>query len=276
MSGVMQRTLAILERLAHEAHGLSLAALADDLAMPRSAAHRLLTELSDLGYVSQSRERGDYRLTTKLITLGLAQLRLGGVSDVVLPIVNRLAQDTGELVRLGLVDVDRLTWVVTAQGAASGLRYDPDAGSDANLSCTSSGLAWLSTLSDEEALALVRAHGFPKPGAFGPNAPTDRKAFLALLHAARASGHAITEETHRAGVSSIAVPVMGPALQGDQPAKTLAVLVISGPTVRLSRAHMLKLWPLLEAAAREIGVASVASPLMGHALHQHRPKARAE
>ncbi len=270
MSGVMQRTLAILERLAHEAHGLPLATLADDLAMPRSAAHRLLTELTDLGYVCQTRERGDYRLTTKLITLGMAQLRLGGVSDVVLPIVNRLAQNTGELVRLGLVDGDRLTWVVTAQGATSGLRYDPDAGSDANLSCTSSGLAWLSTMNDQDALALVSHHGFAKPGQFGPKAPTDRSSFMKLLDAARHRGYAITEETHRAGVSSIAVPVSRPATGLVGTPQTIAVLVISGPTVRLTQTHMLKLWPALKLAAQEISAASASSPLLGRAL-QHEP-----
>jgi len=37
MSGVMERTLAILERLADAVDGLPLATLADELAMPRSA-----------------------------------------------------------------------------------------------------------------------------------------------------------------------------------------------------------------------------------------------
>ena len=47
MSGVLQRTLAILERLAANISGISLATLADELQMPRSAAHRLLLELTE-------------------------------------------------------------------------------------------------------------------------------------------------------------------------------------------------------------------------------------
>ena len=71
MSGVMERTLAILERLATDVAGVPLATLADELDMPRSAAHRLLTDLAAHGYVHQSRERGHYMLTTKLVSLGL-------------------------------------------------------------------------------------------------------------------------------------------------------------------------------------------------------------
>ena len=81
MSGVMQRTLALLERLAADVHGVPLATLADELNIPRSAAHRLLMELAEHGYVRQSRNRGDYMLTTKLVTLGLTHLKLSGVVD---------------------------------------------------------------------------------------------------------------------------------------------------------------------------------------------------
>ena len=42
MSGVLERTLGILELLSHEGKGVELAVLAERLNMPKSAAHRLL------------------------------------------------------------------------------------------------------------------------------------------------------------------------------------------------------------------------------------------
>lgn len=40
--------------------------------------------------------------------------------------LDRLAEKTGELVRLSIVDEDRLTWVAKSQGPRqAGLRYDP-------------------------------------------------------------------------------------------------------------------------------------------------------
>ncbi len=48
MNGVLERTLGILELLAQHGHGLELAAIADQLDIPRSGAHRLLTDHRDL------------------------------------------------------------------------------------------------------------------------------------------------------------------------------------------------------------------------------------
>lgn len=250
----MGRTLAILERLADEIEGLPLAALADELQIPRSAAHRLLAELNELGYVRQSRDRGDYRLTTKLVSLGLRHLKLSGVPDLCQPIIERLAGSSGELVRLGVVDVDHLTWVATSQGATKGLRYDPDAGIDARLSCTSTGLAWLSTMSDDEALQMVAREGWPRPGEFGPNAPTGSAAFLKMLRAARRQGFALTSETYRAGIASVAAPVTVTS-KG-----TVGVVVISGPSVRLTEERLKALVPDLQQAVTEVAQASLASP----------------
>jgi DNA-binding IclR family transcriptional regulator len=266
MSGVMQRTFAILERLATDVRGVPLATLADELQMPRSAAHRLLVELAEHGYVRQSRDRGDYMLTTKLVTLALTHLRQSGIVDICQPIIDRLAAGSGELVRVGVVDVDHLTWVATAQGATTGLRYDPDAGIDARLSCTSSGLAWLSTLDDDAALELVAREGYPRRGQFGPNAPTSPTALLKLLRTVRKQGYAITHETYRAGVSALAVPI---AVRGKG---TIGVLVISGPSVRLTDARLHELLPELQSAAAEVAQASSASPLFDRAYRRDEPR----
>lgn len=262
MSGVMQRTLALLERLAADVHGVPLATLADELNIPRSAAHRLLMELAEHGYVRQSRNRGDYMLTTKLVTLGLTHLKLSGVVDICQPILDRLASTCGELARIGVVDVDHLTWVATAQGAVTGLRYDPDAGIDARLSCTSSGLAWLCTLPENDAMELVAREGIPRPSQFGPNAPTSAAAVLKLIKAARKLGYALTSETYKAGIASVAVPVV-PGGKG-----AVGVVVVSGPAVRLTEARLLELLPEVQQAATEIAAASHASPLFDRAYHR--------
>lgn len=259
MSGVMERTLALLERLARDVQGVPLATLADELNIPRSAAHRLLLELGEHGYVRQSRERGDYMLTTKLVSLGLNYLKGSGVVDLCQPILDRLAESSGELVRLGVVDVDHLTWVSLSQGARAGLRYDPDQGIDARLSCTSSGHAWLSSLTDDDALMLVSRQGFGKPDDYGPNAPTTPTALLKAIRQARKQGYAITVDTYAPGLSAICAPIV-PHGKG-----AVGVLAISGPSVRLTEQKMTRLAPDLLAAADEIGGASGASPLFDRA-----------
>lgn len=252
MTNVLDRALRILELLAVQAEGLPLHAIADRLGMPRSAAHRMLADLARQGYVRQARDGGDYLLTIKLVSLGLTYLAQNGILDIAQPILDRLAAATGELVRLGVVDGDRLTWVAKAQGARSGLRYDPDAGADAHLASTANGHAWLSTLTEEEALALVSRQGFGDPRQLGPWAPRTVQALLERLRAARARGYATVSESSAPGTAAIAAPVRRPDGEGE----AIGVLSVAGPAVRLTEARMEALAPELLEAAREMSAAS--------------------
>jgi DNA-binding IclR family transcriptional regulator len=149
MNMALDRGLSILEHLTHHPQGLPLSLLASELDIPLGACHRLLADLQHRGYVRQARKQADYVLTTKMVSLGLGFLSSAGIVDVAEPLLERLSQRSGELVRLSIVDDDRLTWVAKSQGMRqTGLRYDPDMGMDARLSCTASGHAWLMTLSD--------------------------------------------------------------------------------------------------------------------------------
>ena len=256
MSTALDRGLSILEHLAGQPDGVPLTALADELAMPHSACHRLLAELQRRGYVRQPRSQGDYVLTTKLVSLGLGYLSSAGIVDIAEPMLERLAAASGELVRLSIVDGDRLTWVAKAQGTRKGLRYDPDMGMDAGLSCTASGHAWLLTLSDERALELVMQQGIGKPKDYGPKAPSTVKAVLGFLHAARTRGFAMIDEVFAPGMAAIAAPVLR---QGN----AIGVISVAGPRLRLTSARMLALSrPLFDAAA-ELGPMSKASSLFG-------------
>ena len=265
MNGILERTLGILEHLAANADGLPLALIADNLGLPRSAAHRLLTDLCRCGYVRQVRDHGDYVLTTKLVSLGLGYLSSSGIVDIAQPLLERLAEVSHELVRLSIIDGDRLTWVARAQGARSGLRYDPDMGMDAKLSCTASGHAWLLTLTDHQALELVARQGFGSPKEFGPRAPKTVPALLKMIHAARGRGFSLIDEVFTPGMTAMAAPVF----RRGQAA--IGVISIAGPRVRLTTERMLELGPHLLATAAELAASSSASahfrkqPLQGRA-----------
>jgi IclR family acetate operon transcriptional repressor len=252
----LERGLALLERLSGQPDGMSLSLLADELDIPRSACHRLLVDLQAQGYVRQLRSQGDYVLTAKLASLGLSFLSCSGIVDIAEPLLERLAQESGELVRLAIVDGDRLTWVAKAQGVRKGLRYDPDMGMEARLSCTASGHAWLFTLSDERALELVSRQGFGTPQEYGPKAPTTVKALLGFLHAARVRGFAMIDEVFAPGMTAMAAPVM----RGTQ---AIGVISIAGPRQRLTFDRMKALGPVLLNATAELGPISRASTLFG-------------
>lgn len=256
MSTALDRGLQILELLGHGANGMPLASIADALELPRSACHRLLDDLVARGYVRQVRERGDYVMTTKLPALGLSFLSSSGLVDIAQPMIETLAERSGELARLSIVDQDRLTWVAKAEGNRKGFRYDPDMGMNARLSCTSSGHAWLMTLSDEHAMALVSKQGFGTPEEYGPKAPVTVKALLGFLHAARVRGYAMIDGVFAPGMSAVAAPVR----RSPQHA-ALGVISLAGPRSRLGLQRMNALGPVLLETARELATMSSSSGL---------------
>ncbi len=256
MSGAMQKTLEILEYLTDYPDGAALAQIATDLNQLRSGCHRTLQELIKYGYVRQLPQRGDYALTTKMASMGLSFLSKSGVVDIAQPVLNRLAATTEELVRLAIVDGERLTLVAKAQGAKSGLLYDPDMGLNLRLSCSAAGHAWLMTLPEDLAIDYVTRQGMGNPKHYGPNAPTSIKALMKMLDTHRKRGYSIIQDTYAPGMNSMAAPVR----KGNEP--TTGVIVIAGPSARLTLKRMLDFGPALLQASDELAVGGDASPLL--------------
>lgn len=254
-SGLLERTLGVLELLSGNARGLQLYEIAERLHIPRSATHRVLTSLVERGYVRQERHQGAYMLTAKIASLAFTFLAGSGITDLAQPILDRLAADSGELVRLAMVDGRELVWVAKSQGAQFGLRYDPDMGQVARLSCSASGIAWLSCLPETEALSLVEKQGYGSRAEYGPKAPQTAKALLKYLRQTRKRGFSLVVQTYSPWMNTIAAPIRDPG-SGD----VTGTINIAGPHIRLTEERMLALAPLLLEAARELSLATIASP----------------
>jgi len=256
MSGAMEKSLAILEFLANYPEGATLGEIATELNQIRSGCHRTLGELIRFGYVRQLPQRGDYALTTKLASIGLSFLSKSGVVDIAQPIINRLAHTTEELVRLAIVDGERLTLVAKAQGAKSGLIYDPDTGIDLRLSCSAAGHAWLMTLPEDMAIQYVSRQGIGSRKNYGPAAPTSVKALLSALDEHRKRRFSIIQDAYAPGMSAMAAPVQ----RAGKPAT--GAIVIAGPSARLTLKRMQGFGGALLAAADELAAIGDASPLL--------------
>ena len=255
MAGAVERSLVVLETLAVYPDGCPLSRLATAANMPVSAVHRLLVELTRLGYVRQEREQGTYRLTIKLVALGLSFLSRSGVVDVAQPLLDRLAAESGELVRLAVIDDDDLTFVAKAQGARGALRYDPDMGLSVPLFCSAAGHAWLSTMNDDEAAERVARQGFDAAETRGPKAPRTLSELLPYIRRARKRGFSMIVEVFAPGMTAMAAPVR------RHDGTTIGVITVAGPLFRLTEERMIELGPRLIATASELADASSASAL---------------
>lgn len=266
MTAVLQRSFRILEELAVAPEGRTLTELVSELGLPLSATHRLLADLIEQGYVRKDERRGEFLLTMKMPSLGLRFLSAAGIADIAQPILEKLAAQCGELVRLAIVEDDQLIYVAKAQGARQGIVYDPEMGRPVTLSCSAAGIVWMSTKSDEEVMALVSKQGFGTPAEFGPRAPTTFKALLPMIALARGNKYATTRDMFLPAMSSMATPVLGAA------GEVRAILIIAGPMSRLGEERMKDLAPIMQSTALELSEASSVSPMFRRSLGMQHGK----
>jgi IclR family transcriptional regulator, acetate operon repressor len=244
-----QRCLDLLELLADAPDGLALAGVSTRLKLPKSAAHRFLALLAARGFVHQDAATQRYALTLKLPSLGFRFLAGTGLTEIAQPILDALAARSGELARLALVDGDSLTWVAKAQGASTGLRYDADAGRGVILHATATGKAWLATLPEERALALVGREGRLGSRGLGPNAVATPAALRRELRATRRRGFGEAVEEGEPGVAAVAVVVRP---HRDPDADVCATVSIAGPLARMDAARRAVLAREAQASALSI------------------------
>lgn len=244
-----QRCLAIIELLADSAGAMPLGDIAEQLDLPKSGAHRLLATLVDLGWAEQDPETSFYRLTMRLAILGQRFYDATGISDSCQPLLDRLAHQSHEFVRLAVVDSDSLVWVAHAQGAAGGLLYQPSLTTNTvPLYATASGKAWLATLANEQALQYVLVNGgFHAADKYGPNVVRTIEALLRELDATRQRGYGMAMSEAEPGVSAMAA-----AIRSEEGGAALGTVSVAGPDLRMAQDRIHELAPLVVQSAFEL------------------------
>jgi DNA-binding IclR family transcriptional regulator len=248
VNSVLENCFAVVELLAVEGRYMRLSVIADRLGLQRSGTHRLLTALCGLGWVERDMDTEQYRLSLKLSALGHCYLASTRLLDVCQPVLDRLAEESRELVRLAVIEHDELTTIAHAQGAQGSLVVQSRNFPTLPLHVTASGKAWLATLPEETALRMVLTAGFGQPGAFGPNALRSVEALQRELALTRKRGYGVAFEEAEPGVVGVALTI------GGTTAVPHGVLAIAGPTVRMTPKRIVDLADMARKAADELAL----------------------
>jgi DNA-binding IclR family transcriptional regulator len=139
---VIDRMMDVLGQLERREAGLTIRDLVSQLHLPRTTIYRILNTLQMHDMVHRD-ENGAYQLGRRL--LGLASHVATGASEVDLvavaqPILDKLAHDLGEGVKLSVLDKNAVLVLAAAQGkreyaltVAPGQRMEPHAGAASKL-----------------------------------------------------------------------------------------------------------------------------------------------
>jgi DNA-binding IclR family transcriptional regulator len=244
-----ERCLSIIELLVDAAGELPLGEIAERLTLPKSGVHRLLSALMDQGWAEQDGRTGHYRLTHRLTILGQRLYRATGIPDICQPLLERLARETHEFVRLAVIDAHSLVWVAEAQGARGGLLYQPLLTSNTvPLYATASGKSWLARLDLETVREILALNGnFSDANNYGPSVIKTFKDLTPELKRTAERGYGIAISEAEPGVTAVAAAVLSGGI--GSPVGTVSV---AGPGVRMNEIRVADLAPLVMRAAREL------------------------
>ncbi len=220
------RLLDLLETLTLAQGPMGVSEIARQLGIPKSSAHMLLLTLEGRGYVVSDEQRR-FRLTAILGRRGREWVggEIGALLDIAKPVMNRLAQVTGESVFLGRRRDEQTLEYVHKVVSTHEIRCDGELNEPRWLHSTSVGLVLLAFQDFESG---QKSFGGTHLVRLTEQTPRDKKKLRELVAEVRRQGYAVTHDTNAVGASGIAVPVHGGK-------GCIAALNLAAPTSRFDR-----------------------------------------
>ena len=218
----LERGIKVLELLA-EQKALTVSEVGVHLSMQRSAAHRFLATLKDLGYVEKN-ENNRYQLTFRILEIGEKVTRRFEIKQVAHKYMLELSKLFKETVNLGCLDGREILHLDKIDSSEI-LRIDSPLWSKAPAYCTALGksiLAYLPKSELNEYLSKTRL--VPR----GPNTILSKKKLREEIQKTRDRGYAVDDEELAHGLRCVGAPVF------DHTGRAKYAMSISCPTMRLS------------------------------------------
>ncbi|MBU3065330.1 IclR family transcriptional regulator [Nocardia sp. NEAU-G5] len=205
--------------------------------LPTSTVHRILRELSGLGWV---RVDSEHRYLPGVRLLSLAG-QTAGVTHIVRPILQGLCSSTGHTVHFALLSGEEAVYVDKLEGdRAYGMRSR--VGLSIPLHCTAIGKAILACLPRAELRELLTRMPLP---AMTARTITDPDLLIAHLDNVARRGYSVDDEENEEHTRCLGVAVLDPH------GRPIGGISVSALTFDLDRVKVRACAPLLIAAARE-------------------------
>jgi DNA-binding IclR family transcriptional regulator len=236
----VDRALAILRAFEAGPGDLGVTELAARAGLSVSTAHRLTRALCTAGLLRQEPRSERYQLGPALVVLGRrAEDQLGYAR--VLPVLESLAEATGESVNLGIRSGDEVL-VILDVPSRQPLRFDQAPGTRVPIHTSAMGKCLLAFAADPGAAVA----DLGRLGRATDRTITTRAALVEELERVRATGWAVNDEERHPGVRAVAAPVL------DAAGVARAAVAIQAPALRLADPEIPRLALTVAAAARQV------------------------
>lgn len=215
------RALQVLECFSQKEPELGVTEIARKLGMQKSTIFNILSTFQETGYLTKNTANNKYQLGYKLLHLGYIVSSRMSIRQDFLPHMKEIANATGEVCYLGLLDELEVLYVEAVYPFTQ-IQSRNILGERAPLYCTGLGKCMLANL-DEETIREVLSR--PMPG-FTKCTITDPDVLRNELEEIRRNGYAVDNMEHEFGIRCVAVPFFG--LDGN----VIGAVSVSGPSPR--------------------------------------------
>ncbi len=239
----IERTLSILETVAHSTNGLTNSDISRRLKIPKSSASYILRVLEKRGYLLRETNSGKYRIGLKLMSLTREVSTHLDVREVARPIMEDFVKRTSLSTHLAVLDNGRAVYVEKVENPNSFIKMDIWVGHRLPVHSTAIGKILVSQMTETEILAILELRGMEKKT---PKTITNQKKFLKELENVKTYGFAVDNEENSFDVRCVASPVY------DSQGKIIAALGTSDTIIRLDEAHLPKIVEMVKNSAEKI------------------------
>ncbi|CAB3797862.1 IclR family transcriptional regulator [Pararobbsia alpina] len=219
--------------------GLRLVDVAEKMGLERPTAHRLLKALTEERMLVQHPGSRRYSLGALLFELGLAAAHQYNLHEVCQPVLQKLADETGDSSFLFVRSGNDVVCLARQEGSHPIQTPVVPVGARQPLGVNAGGLALLTALPEQEVMKIIEAIE-PRLDAYS-NLEVDR------LHdyweRARTLGYALIGEHAVPGITAVGLPVINAA------GLPIAAITVASIHERMSNARIPTLIPMLKKAS---------------------------
>lgn len=221
---VIDRALDILELLSIEREGLGVTEIGVKLDINKSTVHRIVTALTERGYIEKDTSKLVYKLGLKFVELSSMYLNNVELKTEARTYLWELTNKLGLTTHLGILDGIEIVYIDKIDIVSSRRLYS-QIGKRIPIYCSALGKAILSSIGDKECNMLLSECSFEK---FTTNTLNNKEEVIKQIQYNKRHGWFIDDEEHEEGIRCLAAPIY------DYMNKVVAAISISGANTLIS------------------------------------------
>jgi len=218
----VKKTLDVLEILARNPRGLTLAETIEKSGFTKTTVFRVLCTLENLGYVVKRAEDRKYSISRKLVALAYASLSELNLTEVSLDVMRNVRDTIKETTMLGTLADGECIMIEQVLGSHS-FNFCGKAGMKSPLHASAPGKAFLAFLPDAECARLIDSFGLKS---YTPSTITSKSALFKEIAKIRSLGFSTDSAEVISGVNCVGAPIF------NSDGAITAVLWATGPAER--------------------------------------------